>query len=318
MISSDLLTLLARRCPTVGDLTPPSGVAGLEHSFKTGTGVGPLALKARISFHKQWRWPNEWMPSSLRSPNWRSLRMSPEISLMRNFSIIDSSNPQLIIQLATCRGVQSCNGTYSEGTTSGFEKFVAPAVIGWRSLCSRGDRAGDAAIRQSLCCSSGHIGDISTFKSDMSNLRLDEFNIKWPTSGVTSCETRNKCGPTGPSTAFGGMKCFSSWKLKVSYSWKLGVRSSSNDDSVVSLRLPNWPTGQCHDPQTTGLLSYRFFTSSTRILICITVVILKLSLGRFRQRPNWRSARSPECWWDRSFLEHLDFAAAYRRRCIGL
>lgn len=47
------------------------------------------------------------------------------------------------------------------------------------------------------------------FKSDMSNLRLDEFNIKWPTSGATSCEARNKCGPTGPSTAFGGMKCFS-------------------------------------------------------------------------------------------------------------
>lgn len=85
------------------------------------------------------------------------------------------------------------------------------------------------------------------FKSDISNLRLDEFNIKWPTSGATSCETRNKCGPTGPSTAFGSMKSFSNRKLKVSYSWKLGVRSSSNDDRVVSLRLPNWQTRQCYD-----------------------------------------------------------------------
>lgn len=85
------------------------------------------------------------------------------------------------------------------------------------------------------------------FKSDISNLRLDEFNIKWPTSGATSCETRNKCGPTGPSTAFGGMKSFSNRKLKVSYSLELGVRSSSNDDSVVSLRLPNWKSRQCHD-----------------------------------------------------------------------
>jgi hypothetical protein len=59
------------------------------------------------------------MSSSLKSSNFRVIKIAPEISLSSNLSTIDGSNPASYIHLATCRGVHEATSfRFSSSTAS--------------------------------------------------------------------------------------------------------------------------------------------------------------------------------------------------------
>ena len=95
-----------------GEATSSIGVGGL--------GVpGALPRRVWISFHTLVRCPKDGISSSLKSSNFRVIRIAPEMSLSSNLSTIDGSNPASYIHLATCCGVHEATSfKFSSSTAS--------------------------------------------------------------------------------------------------------------------------------------------------------------------------------------------------------
>ena len=69
---------------------------------------------------------------------------------------------------------------------------------------------------------------------DSKNGAIGDIVRRYSSSSDVSLETRNKCGPLGPSTGF----CGANWKSNSPKLLDLGVVNSSYEDNVVSLLRP--------------------------------------------------------------------------------
>ncbi len=140
-----------------------------------------LPRRRCISFQTFVRCPKEGMSSSLRSSNFKVVKMAPEISFSSNFSTIDGSKPASYIHLATCLGVHRVTSFKFRLSTASVSELRGR----WRAGIS-GTRGASKAF---LCALDGLgvIGDIS--RAYCSSCRA-----------IESTELRNRCGPLGPST----------------------------------------------------------------------------------------------------------------------
>ena len=85
---------------TQGEATSSIGVGGLG-VFEA------LPRRTCISFQTFVLCPKEGMSSSLRSSNFKVVKIAPDMSFSSNFSTIDGSKPASYIHLATCCGVHN-------------------------------------------------------------------------------------------------------------------------------------------------------------------------------------------------------------------
>jgi hypothetical protein len=160
------------------------------------------------------------MSSSLRSSNFKVVKIAPEISFSSNFSTIDGSKPASYIHLATCRGVHIVTSLKFKLSTASVNELRGR----WRAGIS-GTRG---AISNATVCGIdglGVTGDMARLYSSSSWKSIDE-----------STELRNKCGPLGPSTA--ALAARPKSKPLNSLEFGLGVCTSSNEDIVVPLCRP--------------------------------------------------------------------------------
>jgi hypothetical protein len=179
-----------------------------------------LPRRTCISFQTFVLCPKEGMSSSLRSSNFKVVKMAPEISFSSNFSTIDGSKPASCIHLATCRGVHKVTSLKFKLSTAS----VSELRCRWRAGISGTRGASKAAI--CVLEGLGVIGDISrAYCAYCSSCRV-----------IESTELRNRWGPLGPSTAVLAARPKS--KLLNSLELGLGVCTSSKEDIVVPLCLP--------------------------------------------------------------------------------